>query len=344
MPRRQNPEIRDFILRHVEAHPNVATLAVREFGLSRTAVGGYMRRLMAEGLISAEGQTRGRRYALKALVDETFRLERNGRWTEDTVWRQHILPKMRNAPKNVVNLYHYGCTEMVNNVLEHSRSPDVLIHYRQSHAEISIQIVDHGVGIFNKIQHDFGLEDARTALLELCKGKLTSDKKHHSGEGIYFTSRMFSSFGILSGQLFYTRTREGDDWLVETRDEKNDLPGTAVKMLIRADADWTQRSIFEKYQGDDVRFRATHVPVALGRYPGELLVSRSQAKRLLARFTDFAEVILDFAGVDEIGQAFADEIFRVFSSAHPFTPILAVNTNGRIERVIKFVQANAPSS
>jgi STAS-like domain of unknown function (DUF4325) len=100
------------------------------------------------------------------------------------------------------------------------------------------------------------------------------------------------------------------------------------------------RDIFDKYQGEDLYFRKTHVPIALARYPGEQLVSRSQAKRVLARFPDFSEVLLDFTDVPEIGQAFADEIFRVFKNAHPDTYLAAFNTNATVDKMIKYVQSN----
>jgi anti-sigma regulatory factor (Ser/Thr protein kinase) len=342
MARSQNPEIREFILQNVEARPDsVVSLTAEKYGLSRAALGGYMAKLLADGLITAEGKTRARRYQLKPLVNEKIFLERNGRWNEDTVWREHIRPLMKDVKQNILDIFQYGCTEMVNNVLDHSGSPDIYITYEQTYTTIEVSVLDHGIGIFNKIKNDFHLDDARTALLELSKGKLTSDRKNHSGEGIYFTSRMFEKFSILSGHLYYSRTRrDGDDWLIETLDKEENKKGTYVYMKIHTNADWTTRDVFNKYQGDDIYFRKTHVPVSLGRYPGEQLVSRSQAKRILARFPDFSEVILDFYGVNEIGQAFADEIFRVFKNEHPDTTLVATGTNENINRMIQYVQSN----
>jgi anti-sigma regulatory factor (Ser/Thr protein kinase) len=63
-------------------------------------------------------------------------------------------------------------------------------------------IWDHGIGIFNKIKNMLGLLDERHAVLELTKGKLTTDPRGHTGEGIFFTSRMFDTFYILSGEVF----------------------------------------------------------------------------------------------------------------------------------------------
>jgi hypothetical protein len=215
-----------------------------------------------------------------------------------------------------------------------------VISYEQTYSKIRLLVGDHGIGIFQKIQNDFHLADARTALLELSKGKLTSNKRAHSGEGIYYTSRMFGRFTILSGHLCYDRVMEDDEgWLIEVRDQSEERKGTWIDMQISTNADWTTRSVFEKYQGDDIYFRKTHVPVSLGKYPGEQLVSRSQAKRILARFTNFAEVLLDFRGVDQIGQAFADEIFRVFQNEHPGTPIIAIRANDAVKRMIDYVKS-----
>jgi STAS-like domain of unknown function (DUF4325) len=340
MARQQNDEVREFILQKVEKNPsNVATMAAREFSLTRTTIARYVTRLVNEGLITAKGNTRGRLYALRELHTQTYTIDRNGFWNEDTVWREVISPLMRDVRSNVVDLFQYGFTEMLNNVLDHSHSPRAHVNFYRTYTTIRIAVLDDGIGIFNKIQADFNLEDARTALLELSKGKLTSDKKRHSGEGIYFTSRMFDHFSILSGHLYYARTRrDADDWMIETLDEKSNQSGTFITMTVRANADWTTRNVFDLHQGDDVSFRKTHVPVSLGRYPGEQMVSRSQAKRILSRFTDFAEVILDFKGVAEIGQPFADEIFRVFRNDHPEIPIYAVNTNPSIDKVIQHVK------
>jgi len=345
MARKQNPIIREYILRNVEEYPgSVTSMAARKFGLSRTGIGRYMDRLIEEELLTAEGKTRSRRYKLKPIVDYILPLERGVMppWTEDTVWRDRVLPIMKNVRQNIIDICQYGFTEMLNNVIDHSESPDAVISYAQTYAKIELCVGDSGIGIFNKIQRDFRLADPRTALLELSKGKLTSDRRHHSGEGIYFTSRMFDYFSILSGHLFYRRTKQDeDDWLIESKDERKETKGTFVTMSISTNADWTTRYVFDKYQGENIYFRKTHVPVSLGRYPGEQLVSRSQAKRILARFTDFSEVMLDFSGVTEIGQPFADEIFRVFKNEHPQVAIFTFNTNKNIDKMIEYVHSES---
>jgi hypothetical protein len=115
-------------------------------------------------------------------------------------------------------------------------------------------------------------------------------------------------------------------------------------MIISKQSSRTVKKVFNRYSAadNDFSFNRTHVPVALARYGNEQLISRSQAKRLLARLEPFKEVFLNFQGVDTIGQAFADEIFRVFKSEHPDIEILYVRTNKDVDNMIKRVISGLP--
>jgi anti-sigma regulatory factor (Ser/Thr protein kinase) len=338
---RQNPQVREFILRNVRDHPDsIVALAVKKFGLTRTTINRYVVRLQEEGLLTGRGKTRARRYGLATLVSETFAIEISAGLAEHHVWRFRVLPFLEDLPKNVLGVCRYGFTEMLNNVIDHSASAKCSIFIRRNYADVGILIRDYGIGIFKKIQRDFGLEDARDALLELSKGKLTSDKARHSGEGIYFTSRMFDRFQLASGDLFYDRNRrEDDNWLIETGDRGAPAAGTRVYLGISTNIDWSAEDVFEKYTGNKAGFRRTHVPVKLGLYQDDELVSRSQAKRILARSENFSEVLLDFDGVQYIGQPFADEIFRVFKLDHPDIAVRAVRANSKIIKMIDYVKA-----
>lgn len=343
---RQNPAVRDFILRTIPAHPvAVGTLVTEKFGLSRTSANRYLKRLEAEGLITASGKTSARRYELKTTFSYFDTVAILPSTSESELWRTKLEPLIKNIKHNVFSICEYGFSEIMNNVIDHSGSSDANIEFNQDYLNIRMDIVDHGVGIFEKIKKDFGLDDPRSALLELSKGKLTSDKSRHSGEGIFFTSRMFNRFSILSGSLFYSRELTDDwGWLIESHDRPAYTQGTHVQMIISADATWTAKEIFDKYQNEEMDFAKTHVPLKLGKYAHEQLISRSQAKRVLARFERFEEVLLDFRGVDEIGQAFADEIFRVFSNAHPNIKIIAINTSPDVDKMIRHAQSANPSS
>jgi uncharacterized protein (DUF1330 family) len=99
------------------------------------------------------------------------------------------------------------------------------------------------------------------------------------------------------------------------------------------------KDIFDQYQSpDDLKFTKTVVPVFLAQYGDEQLVSRSQAKRLMAHLDKFNVVVLDFKEVESIGQAFADEIFRVYRLDHPSMTISKMNANEAVLRTIQHVE------
>src|SRR5258708_7030416 len=178
MPRksRQNPEVRDFILRGVEEHPaEIGPMTAKRFGLSRTAVARYVNRLVDEGFLTAEGKTNARTYKLKPTQGSDFHIEISPGLAEDHIFRFRILPLMSGMRQNIIDICQYGFTEMLNNVIDHSGSPDAIISYKQTYTKVRLLIIDRGVGIFEKIQKDFNLADPTSALLELSKGKLTSD-------------------------------------------------------------------------------------------------------------------------------------------------------------------------
>ena len=80
--------------------------------------------------------------------------------------------------------------------------------------------------------------------------------------------------------------------------------------------------------------------IPLGDLFGDsFIVARSQAKRLYSLLSQFDEVVLDFSGIDEMGQGFAHELFVVFGNAHPNTTLKVVNANEKVRRMIKHVSA-----
>ena len=200
-------------------------------------------------------------------------------------------------------------------------------------------VSDLGVGIFKKITHEKHLLDERQALLELAKGKLTTDPTRHTGEGIFFTSRVMDEFAILSGDLTFTH-RDGAkaDYIFDAREDgetSESVQGTRVMMQLDTNTDRTVQGIFDDFSPPDAHtFAKTCIPVKLAVYEGSDLVSRSQAKRLMARTERFKDVVLDFAGVEGVGQAFADEVFRVWQAQHPDVKLTHVNASQQIEGMI----------
>lgn len=166
----------------------------------------------------------------------------------------------------------------------------------------------------------------------MAKGKLTTDPENHTGEGIFFASKVFDAYDIRSGALHFMHDAGMLDMLVE---RPADAPGTMVLMRIDNDSPRALKKVFDQFAApEEYTFAKTIVPVRLAQYEGEKLVSRSQAKCLTMRFEKFQSVVLDFDGVAEIGQAFADEVFRVFQVAHPKTILLPVHMTDAVKNMV----------
>ena len=90
------------------------------------------------------------------------------------------------------------------------------------------------------------------------------------------------------------------------------------------------------FRGDgDYGFTRTVVPVDLARYENDALISRSQARRVLMRLDRFDTVVLNFKNVEQVGQGFADEVFRVFARAHPDIKLIPVDANPQVMAMIR---------
>jgi len=330
-------KIREFILSNIEIHnQDIAALTVKKFAISRQAVLRHIRILIDHGVIQVSGTTKSRKYSLTPILTINKKYQITPDLEEDVVWRDDIFPLVKNhLSHRAIELWQHSFTEMLNNAIDHSRGSEVIINVSLNAVNMEVFIIDNGEeGIFKKIQRELSLNDERHAILELSKGKLTTDPARHSGEGIFFSSRMVDHFVIMSGGVYFSHNdRDDRDWILEN---ESTLRGTRVIMEMRNNTNRVIKEVFDKYasEDDDFGFTKTIVPVRLTQYGDELLVSRSQAKRLLARFDRFKTVMLDFKGVTEIGQAFTDEIFRVFTHNNKNTSLIPINMNKDVAAMV----------
>ena len=331
--------VRRFIVENLDAHPrDIVRVTAEKFGCSRQAVHKHLQRMTVEGAITESGKTRSKEYQLAPLVQWNKDYVVAPDLAEDAVWRTDVAPLLGILPENVQSIWHYGFTEMFNNVIDHSGATYVSISLKKTAAATTIQIYDNGVGIFKKIQAALELADERHAVLELAKGKFTTDPANHSGEGIFFSSRMFDEFVILSGEVYFSHEFDKkEDWILQSSASGG---GTLVRMALHNHTARTIKKVFDRFTSDDeYGFTKTVVPVKLMRYGDDNLISRSQAKRLLARFDRFKIVMLDFSGVATIGQAFADEVFRVFRTKHPEVELIPIHVSSEVKRMISRAKA-----
>jgi anti-sigma regulatory factor (Ser/Thr protein kinase) len=149
---------------------------------------------------------------------------------EARVWDQLVAPQLR-LPRNVFDICRHGFTKILNNVIDHANSTTVTIRCAQDARSTRIDIEDDGMGVFASLRNHFGFDSDIHALMELTKGKLTVAPLAHSGEGIFFSSKMFDQFVIESGDL--SATFDSDQCAVRTTTHRK---GTRVQMQIANEA------------------------------------------------------------------------------------------------------------
>lgn len=332
--------------------PRLATAAAERTGLSRVAVSRRIKRLVEAGYLLRQGSGTRQTYS---PGPQRFWLLRTTREAvaqsggEFGVWAQHVAPLMQGLPDHVVNLANIAFTEILNNALDHSQAQSLLLgaHLRRSADRpggmLHMLVADDGVGIFSQIAQALRLFDPRLALLELAKGKFTTAPAGHSGMGVFVCARMLDGLAITSrGQTFDLhpphRALPPFDWVDIEAELKGAAQGTVVRMALALDTQRTPQDVYLRYfHPDEVgqdAFHTTEVPVRLAQL-GSHLISRSQGKWVVERATQFKTVILDFEGVDLVGQAFVDEVFRVFASAHPQVALKPINLAPAVEQALR---------
>ena len=326
--------IRQYILSMILKHETgIAKKTASVFDISEMTVYRYLRHMLDEKIIFKEAST----YHLSE-VSKIFSLDTNEakELSEDKVFSKFIAPEIQDLPDNIRNIWEYCFSEMMNNVIDHSVSTEVMIRFIRDYMSTKIIIEDNGIGLFRKIKEYFGFSDYEDVLAELFKGKLTTDSDNHSGEGIFFTSRIMDEFSIISDEMVFSLDNSSElTDNVESVSKEKDNRGTLVSMKLSNHTNKTSKSIFDLYADIDGGFIKTRIPIKsiYDTYP----VSRSQAKRLIRRFDEFREVELDFDGVKEIGQGFAHELFSVYAKKHPETRLTSINANDDISRMIHHV-------
>jgi len=317
---------REAICRLIEQRGSVTGPELaEELGISRQAVSLQMRPLIAEGAVFKTGSTRAARYlpgdAAPAAQSLKRKLDIEGLDESAVYEKVAVNLNLPALPDNIEAIVHYAFTEMLNNAIDHSGSPDCTVDIEIDTRRLKFEIRDRGMGVFHSIADKLALANEQDALVELVKGKTTTMPEAHTGEGIFFVSRAADRFVLRSHRLQLEWNRELDDVFVS---DTRFLKGTSVYFDIASDSRTRLESVFGEFAPEeyDFQFEKTHVLVKLLRAS---YVSRSEAKRLMHNLDKFSEVILDMRDVRTVGQGFADEIFRVFRTAHPHVAVSAIN-------------------
>lgn len=338
-------ELKDQILDFAKKHRKFSVsdfLRLSSINITRTYVSKLFGELVSEKMLIRGGQSYRTVYSLPENVSSlgnTVSLRiKNTEPKEHEVFETIInkAPFILWLRDNVRSIFDYAFSEMLNNAIEHSRSKFIEIMVCKKDNQLFFEVKDSGIGVFRNVMQERGLSSEAEAMQDLLKGKTTTAPQAHSGEGIFFTSKIADVFTLDSyGNQLTIANKVADIFFGKS--EKT-IRGTKVIFSIALNSTKHTTDIFGRYQTDksEPAFDKTEIQIKL-YMSGTVHISRSQARRVLSGLEKFKTVILDFDRVPIVGQAFADEVFRVFKSKHPKITIVSINMNDTVEFMIRRV-------
>ncbi len=311
--------------------------------ISRQFVSYEINKLVKQGKLIKGGSTKSSFYTLpsnpSALGARIHKRLINNELKEHEVFDnlQHQTTFIGGLRENIYSIIAYAFSEMLNNAIEHSKSKYLEVTVEEKQNIFIFTVDDFGIGVFKNVMKKRKLKSEIEAIQDLLKGKTTTQPQAHSGEGIFFTSKAADMFSLESfGYRLRIDNLINDIFVEELKPVKK---GTRVTFTISIHSKRHLNNIFRHYQTDqeEMAFDKTEIQVRLYTM-GTIYISRSQARRVLTGLDKFRSVILDFDKVPTVGQAFADEIFRVFKLKHPDISITAVNMNDAVSFMVGRVE------
>lgn len=249
---------------------------------------------------------------------------------EHEVWQLIVRDLALDRSSAAGRIMNYAFTEMLNNALDHSGGTFVDVSFWATLDKLAFRVRDDGVGVFPHLRRGLGLASDLESVQELTKGRRTTFAERHTGEGIFFTSKQVDLFRLSSAGIRWTVDSLRRDHAVGRSDVRS---GTEVYAEVDANTSRTTREVFEQFTRDHEFVRTRPAVKLFGL--GLTFVSRSEARRVLAGLDPFTEIEVDFTGVDDVGQGFVDELFRVWPQANPDKRIIPVHMNEAVQFMVK---------
>lgn len=316
------------------------------FGVSRQYASKLILRLVDERKLIKIGSTHSASYTTEEYLEKNPKLiptVYSGSFINKDAEEHRIFDDVRRnfapffrLPENVKSIFEYAFLEMLNNAIDHSASKKIKFVVRINNDTLAFSIDDFGVGVFRNIKEKRGLHSEIEAIQDLLKGKITTAPKLHSGEGIFFTSKIGDEFVLDSyGYQFIADNKIKDIFVKQVKGQKR---GTKVVFRINIHDRHHLSDIFNKYanlgENSDYGFDKTEIKVRLYTLGG-VHISRSQARRVLSGLEKFKVIVMDYDQVPTVGQAFADEIYRVFKDKKPEILIQDINMNEAVKFMVE---------
>lgn len=329
------------LIKNSQKDLSVSDIQKKTTPTNRTYISKMLSELVKEGKITP---TKIGRKIFYRPVDTLILFEENlnlKNLDENSVWLKIKNNLTEDISEKTENALYFAFTEMLNNAIDHSKSGHAYTKIWQEKGQLCFIIRDRGIGVFNSLISKKSYADEIEAIQELVKGKVTTAPKWHSGEGIFWTSKISDQYSLTSYNYRLEINNEISDYSIKKLGESEKLIGTEVEFRIKTDTEKSLMDIFKTFSlnHDNYSFDTTFIPVKLFE-AGEVWISRSQAKRVLQGLEKYQKIIMDFSNIEMVGQGFADEIFRVYKINHPKITIEPINMSESVRMMVERAESD----
>lgn len=317
-------------------HPaDLATHVAQSAQVSRSTARKALQRLVQLGWLKRDGPVQRPRFQPGLLRQVVKRYALAG-LQEDLPWARDFAPCVE-LPAEVRRITQHIFGELLNNAIDHSGGDSVTVSLRQTPSHVQLLVSDDGCGIFDQLSRSFCLDDPALAMLEISKGKLTSQPARHAGRGLFFTSRLADVFDLHANDTAFQHRLWDGGWHPGRALKRR---GTSVYAALALDTARSLDAVMQAYSRDGAGygFERTTIPLRLLATPLSGLDSRAQARRVAARLQQFRRAEMDFDGVETIGHSFVDELFRVLPMDG--VEMVPMNMSPAVAALVRSVRAN----
>lgn len=230
--------------------------------------------------------------------------------------------------KGVVESFEWTTNEVMDNVLQHSKSEfGYVMCTLTRNAQISFAVYDNGIGIYKSFQgSDFRFRNPIDAITGAMKKEYTRDKRHNLGNGLWGMTELvlnnkgllnITSSGVTVGYNADAKLYKGSSTCAKIG--FTEVPGTLVDFQFRCNNEVPINEIFddgysytnllvEELEDEKERINIKVGNLSFGyttRDSGER--ARIYAINMATQTNEKQTIIIDFDGISVISSSFADE-------------------------------------
>jgi len=300
-------------------------------GISRQAAFSHLTALAEQGLAERIGRGRGTRYRARRAdaldsqaVDMGAAILRLRIAPDDAPWEELAARAPFDGMSACASRLFAGALErLLRGARERDPEGAPQLAVFDQHEHVLLELTDAGEGFFEASRRRLAASSAGEARLLLSKGLGDEDLRWLTGAA--------DDFEVESGGLRWRFDNLRADQALGSLDTPR--PGTRVRFC----ADPLRPMNIDALGSSP---SPAHALVRLFA-SADVFPSRDEGRDLMQGLEDCERVVLDFGGVREIGEGFADEIFRLWAGVHPHVRLHPIRMRACVAEAILRVRRDA---